>query len=86
MANRINKRKRQYDAVTKRGAEDKATSYRAAMITLRADGPNSLDEKNRSVEVVMSSEAPAIIRDWERGIISEVLLMSGAQLPQTKLS
>lgn len=84
MANRINKRKRQYDAITKRGAEDKTTSYRAAMITLRADGPNSLDEKNRSVEVVMSSEAPAIIRDWERGIISEVLLMSGAQLPQTK--
>lgn len=60
------------------------TNYRGAVISLRAEGPGSLDEKNRSVEVVMSTESPAMVRDWDRGIISEVLLMSGAEVPETK--
>ena len=65
-------------------AGNEQTNYRGAIISLRAEGPGSLDEKNRSVEVVMSTESPAMVRDWDRGIISEVLLMSGAEVPETK--
>ena len=65
-------------------AGNEQTNYRGAVISLRAEGPGSLDEKNRSVEVVMSTESPAMVRDWDRGIISEVLLMSGAEVPETK--
>jgi hypothetical protein len=65
-------------------AGNEQTNYRGAVISLRTEGPGSLDEKNRSVEVVMSTESPAMVRDWDRGIISEVLLMSGAEVPETK--
>lgn len=65
-------------------AGNEQTNYRGAVISLRAEGPGSLDEKNRSVEVVMSTESPATVRDWDRGIISEVLLMSGSEIPETK--
>lgn len=70
------------------GNEKKANSpslnYRSAPLNIRAEGPSTLDEKTRSVEVVMSTEEPAVIYDWERGIINEVLLMSGAQLPESR--
>jgi hypothetical protein len=62
-------------------ADQPALNYRSAPLTRRADGPSTLDEKTRSVEVVMTTEDPARIYDWERGIINEVLLMSGAQMP-----
>jgi len=65
-------------------AEELQINYRSAAVSLRAEGPSSLDEKNRSVEVVMSTEAPAVVRDWDLGVINEVLLMSGAQLPASK--
>lgn len=60
------------------------TNYRSAAVSIRADGPNTIDEKTRSVEVVMATDAPAVVRDWDRGIVNEVLLMSGAQLPGNK--
>lgn len=42
----------------------------------------SLDETTRSVEVIASTEAPALVMDWEScEVVPEVLLMSGAQLP-----
>jgi len=44
--------------------------------------PASLDEKGRSIEGIFATEAPVRIYDWDRGdIISEVLLMSGAEFP-----
>lgn len=58
-----------------------AMNYRSAPITRRADSPSTLDEKTRSVEVIMTTEDPARVYDWDRGIINEVLLMSGAQMP-----
>jgi hypothetical protein len=61
-----------------------ALSYRSAPIARRAEGPSTLDEENRSVEVVMSTEDPALVYDWERGLVNEVLLMSGAQLPESR--
>jgi len=59
-------------------------NYRSAPFNFRADGFSTLDEKERSVEIVMATEAPAIVRDWDRGAINEVLLMSGAQLPASR--
>ena len=81
----IKKKRNRYSELNQRAESDETqTNYRAAAVSLRAEGPGSLDEKNRSVEVVMATEAPTVIRDWDRGIISEVLLMSGAQLPASK--
>ena len=59
-------------------------NYRVAPLMVRADGPASLDEKTRSVEVVLSNEAPVRVYDWDRGVIEEVLLMEGANLPRNK--
>lgn len=59
-------------------------NYRSAPFAARTDGPATLDEKSRSVEVVLSTENPATVYDWDRGRISEVLLMEGAELPESR--
>lgn len=59
-------------------------NYRSAPFSVRADGPATLDEATRSVEVVLSTENPARVYDYDRGIINEVLLMSGAQIPESR--
>ena len=59
-------------------------NYRSASFSARADKPSTLDEETRSVEVVLSTENPARVYDYARGIINEVLLMSGAQLPENR--
>lgn len=44
--------------------------------------PATLDEATRSVQVVASTEEPAVVMDWERWEpVDEVLLMSGCRLP-----
>lgn len=61
--------------------------YRASRAqALRRDAatglPASLDEASRSVEVIASTEAPAMVMDWERWeVVPEVLLMSGLNMP-----
>ena len=47
-------------------------------------GPSTLDVERRSVEVVAATENPVRIYDYERGMVNEVLLMSGAKLPHTR--
>ena len=59
-------------------------NYRSAPFSVRVDGPATLDEETRSVEVVLTTENPARVYDYERGIINEVLLMSGAQIPESR--
>jgi hypothetical protein len=68
----------------KKKQEVPAMNYRSAPFSVRAEGPSTLDEATRSVEVVLSTENPARVYDWERGIINEVLLMSGAQIPASR--
>ena len=42
----------------------------------------SLDEKTRSIEAVLTTEAPTLVLDMERWeLFEEVLLMSGCRLP-----
>lgn len=71
-------------ALTRRADPPPAMNYRSAPFSARVDGPSTLDEKTRSVEVILSTENPATIYDWDRGRINEVLLMDGAQLPETR--
>lgn len=71
----------------------KATLIRSPYLASRAiplsldastGAPASLDEATRSVEVIASTEAPAMVMDWERWeVVPEVLLMSGCRLPAT---
>lgn len=56
------------------------------VLSLRMDAstgrPATLNEAERSVEVVASTEDPAIVMDWELWRpVREVLLMSGCQIP-----
>ena len=49
----------------------------------RSLSPSSLDEKERSVEFVASTENRVSVFDWESwGPIDEILLMSGCQVPK----
>ena len=59
-------------------------NYRSAPLFVRVDGPSTLDEATRSVEVVIATEAPTLVYDYDRGRINEVLLMSGAQIPESR--
>jgi len=61
--------------------------FRSAPVVLdgRRGVPASLDEENRSVEVVCATENPVIELDYERWErVSTVLLMSGCQIPANK--
>lgn len=49
------------------------------------DGPATIDEKNRSVEVIGATETPVDVFDWQRyEIVSEVLLMDGLEMPANR--
>ena len=60
--------------------------YRSAAVEQRAEGgPVSLDPQTMSVQVVAATEAPTEIFDMERmGVVREVLLMSGLEMPKNR--
>ena len=39
--------------------------------------PKTYQEDDHSVEAVLTTEDPAMVYDWERGVVAEVLLMDG---------
>ncbi len=43
--------------------------------------PATLNEAARSVEVTAATEVPASVFDWDLGVVSEILLMDGVELP-----
>lgn len=52
-------------------------------MSLPGSAPSSLNEEARTVDAVMTTEAPARVVDWERWeIVDEVLLMDGATYPR----
>ena len=60
-------------------------NFRAAPASVGRDGrPTTLNEAERSVEVIAATEDPTTVMDWERGLVDEVLLMSGAELPKSR--
>lgn len=83
MSNRRKKKIRQQsESMNYRDAPEQPTmNYRSAPLAIRADGPSTLDEKTRSVEIVLASETPARVYDYDRGVINEILLMTGCQMP-----
>src|SRR6056297_61434 len=50
-------------------------------LTTRAE---TISDEKRSVQVVAATENPVTVFDWERGMVHEVLLMGGANLPFTR--
>lgn len=47
----------------------------------RRNAPATLDESARTVGVILTTEAPVTVYDWDYGRVDEVLLMSGVELP-----
>lgn len=43
--------------------------------------PASYDASARTVRVVVASDAPVQVMDWDRGVITEILIMEGMTLP-----
>ena len=63
--------------------DGKELNTRSFAIPVNKDtgAPETLDTETRSFEIIAATEEPAQVYDWERGVINEVLLMEGAQLP-----
>lgn len=61
----------------------KATEKRLVQRSVLPLKPTSVDEKARTVRAICTTEKPAQVLDYERGIITEVLLMSGCVLPDS---
>ena len=59
-------------------------SYRTICLRMQDGAPATLNIEDRSVEVVGATEAPVEIFDWERGIISEILMMDGLETPKSR--
>lgn len=67
--------------LTVRADEVEELGYRSMALRFAGDAPASLDTEARTVEVIGSTENPAQVYDWNRGVVSEVLLMSGLKMP-----
>lgn len=64
--------------------KDPADDVRYSPITIRAT-PNSLDEQERSVEIVLATETPCLVYDFERyELVNEICLASGCQFPDSR--
>ena len=75
----INQNRKQIDGL------DPKLSYRKIALALDKGKPKTLDEENRSVQVIGTTEQPVTTYDWQTGqSIDEILLMSGAELPKNK--
>jgi len=61
-------------------------NYRSTAIQTRKDGkPVTLNEEDRSVEIVAATEKPSEVFDWRRlEVVNEILLMSGLEMPKTR--
>lgn len=49
---------------------------------LGSQGPVTLNTEARQVQAVMATETPVPVWDWDRGMVNEVLLMSGVSFPE----
>ncbi|SDO95661.1 prohead protease/major capsid protein fusion protein [Desulforhopalus singaporensis] len=58
--------------------------YRSLSLRMEKGTPSTYDEKTRSVEVVVATEGRVRVYDWNRGVIDEILLMSGLEMPDNR--
>jgi hypothetical protein len=72
--------------LTRKEQNEQDLNYRQMSVRLSSDGsPGTLDVENRSVEVVVATEEPVMVFDYERyEIIPEILLMSGVEMPKSR--
>jgi hypothetical protein len=68
-----------FDARAEAGPE--LMTRKAPLGNVNAGAPSTLNAETRSVGVVLATENPVFVYDWDYGRVSEVLLMSGAVLP-----
>jgi len=61
-------------------------NYRLTAIQTRKDGkPVTLNEEDRSVEIVAATEITSEVFDWRRfEVVNEILIMSGLEMPKTR--
>lgn len=60
-------------------------NYRSMSLEIREGKPATLNEDNRSVEVIGATEEPVEVFDYERyEIVKEILLMDGAEMPSNR--
>ena len=59
-------------------------NYRSMSIRLKSGRPITLNEGDRSVEAVGATEDPVEVFDWSMGVVHEVLLMSGIEMPNNR--
>lgn len=58
-------------------------SYRT--ISFERQGPESIDKENRSVEIVVATQEPTEVFDFERyEIVKEILLIDGVEMPNSR--
>jgi phage major head subunit gpT-like protein len=69
-----------------RAKPEDALNYRQFSIRLSKDGtPKTLDSETRSVEVVLATEEPAEVFDYNRWeVVREILMMDGVQFSKSK--
>ena len=65
---------------------DPKLNYRKINVSIGSDGkPKTIDDENRSVEVIGSTEQPVTIYDYgTHQIIDEILLMDGVEMPKNR--
>lgn len=67
---------------TRNGHDEKLT-YRE--LTIRTDGPKTIDETNRTVEIVLATETPSRVYDPMLGrVVDEIILADGVILPKSR--
>jgi len=74
------------NSLTTRSTREPRLAYRTMRLLTDATGaPATLDEQNRSVEVVGVTENPVEIFDYERfEVVPEILLMAGLEMPDSR--
>ncbi len=66
-------------------AQGDGLQTRQHAIRMEPDGrPSTFDREARTVELILATEEPVPVYDWEYGSIGEVLLMSGLKLPASR--
>ena len=77
--------KLKFDFMKQRSKADDSLNYRGLSIRLANDAPASIDLESRSVEVVVATEEPVEVFDYNRWeVVPEVLLMSGVRMPASR--
>lgn len=61
------------------------TQFLTRSFAVRADTPTTVNDEERSVEIVVASDTDEILRyDWDLdGYVPEILIMSGCELPES---